>query len=81
VYFPQEQSSPVIPLEHWDPQPERPGARIYIPQEQGGPNIPPGTRFPFHRLLRLTGRSGSIGTRLDMGHGAHFPKHCRCMAS
>jgi hypothetical protein len=26
---------------------------IYIPQEQGGPVIPPGTGFPFCRLLRL----------------------------
>jgi hypothetical protein len=36
------------------PQPGRPGPHIYIPQEQGGPVIPPGTGFPFHRLLRLT---------------------------
>jgi hypothetical protein len=28
---------------------------IYIPQEQSGPVIPPGTRFPFRRLLRLAG--------------------------
>jgi hypothetical protein len=35
------------------PQPGGPGPRIYIPQEQGGPVIPPGTGFPFHRLLRL----------------------------
>jgi hypothetical protein len=26
-----------------------------VPQEQGGPIIPPGTRFHFRRLLRLTG--------------------------
>jgi hypothetical protein len=37
------------------PQPGWPGSRIYIPQEQGGPVIPPGTGFPFHRLLRLAG--------------------------
>jgi hypothetical protein len=36
-------------------QPAGPGPRIYIPQEQGGPVIPPGTGFPFHRLLRLAG--------------------------
>jgi hypothetical protein len=36
-------------------QPGGPGSRIYIPQEQGGPVIPPGTGFPFCRLLRLTG--------------------------
>jgi hypothetical protein len=29
-----------------------PGPRIYIPQEQRGPVIPPGTGFPFRRLLR-----------------------------
>jgi predicted PurR-regulated permease PerM len=34
-------------------QPGGPGPRIYIPQEQGGPVIPPGTGFPFRRLLRL----------------------------
>jgi hypothetical protein len=37
------------------PQPGGPGPRIYIPQEQGGPVIPPGTGFPFCRLLRLPG--------------------------
>jgi hypothetical protein len=30
--------------------------RIYIPQEQGGPVIPPGTGFPFRRLLRFVGQ-------------------------
>jgi hypothetical protein len=35
------------------PQPGGPGPCIYIPQEQGGPVIPPGTGFPFRRLLRL----------------------------
>jgi hypothetical protein len=37
------------------PQPGSPGPRIYIPQQQGGPDIPPGTGFPFGRLLRLAG--------------------------
>jgi hypothetical protein len=37
------------------PQSGGPGSRIYIPQEQGGPVIPPGTAFPFRRLLRLAG--------------------------
>jgi hypothetical protein len=32
-----------------------PGLHIYIPHEQGGTVIPPGTGFPFHRLLRLAG--------------------------
>jgi hypothetical protein len=31
------------------------GPRIYIPQEQGSSDIPPGTGFPFRRLLRLAG--------------------------
>jgi hypothetical protein len=35
------------------PQPGGPRPCIYIPQEQGGPVIPPGTGFPFRRLLRL----------------------------
>jgi hypothetical protein len=38
------------------PQPGGPGSRIYISQEQGGPVIPPGTGFPFCRLLRLAGQ-------------------------
>jgi hypothetical protein len=37
------------------PQPAGPGPRIYIPQEQLGPVIPPGTGFPFRRLLRFAG--------------------------
>jgi hypothetical protein len=28
---------------------------MYIPQEHGDPVIPPGTWFPFRRLLRLAG--------------------------
>jgi hypothetical protein len=35
------------------PQPEGPGQRIYVAQEQGCLVIPPGTGFPFRRLLRL----------------------------
>jgi hypothetical protein len=37
------------------PKPGGPGSRIYIPQEQRGPVIPPGTGFPFRRILRLAG--------------------------
>jgi hypothetical protein len=37
------------------PQPAGSGSRIYIPQEKGGPVTPPGTGFPFRRLLRLAG--------------------------
>jgi hypothetical protein len=36
------------------PQPGGP-----VPQEQGGPVIPPGTGFPFRRLLQLAGLRGS----------------------
>jgi hypothetical protein len=36
-------------------EPGGPGLRIYIPQEQGEPVIPPGTGFPFRRLLLLAG--------------------------
>jgi hypothetical protein len=39
---------------HWRlPQPGGPCPRIYTPQEQGDPVIPPGTLFPFRRLLLL----------------------------
>jgi hypothetical protein len=38
-----------------DFQPGRPCPFIYIPQKQGDPVMPPGTGFPFRRLLRLTG--------------------------
>jgi hypothetical protein len=37
------------------PQLRGPGPHIYIPWEQGGPVIPPGTGFPFCRLLWLAG--------------------------
>jgi hypothetical protein len=36
-----------------NPQPGGPDLHIYIPQEQGGLVIPPGTGFPFYRLLQL----------------------------
>jgi hypothetical protein len=36
-------------------QPGGLGPRIYIPQIESGPVIPPGTRFPFCRLLWLAG--------------------------
>jgi hypothetical protein len=49
-------SWPYFTLSYWRlPQPGGPGPRIHIPQEQGGPVIPPGTGFPFRRLLRLAG--------------------------
>jgi hypothetical protein len=37
------------------PQPGGPGPRIYIPQDEGVAAIPPGTGFPFRRLLQLAG--------------------------
>jgi hypothetical protein len=37
------------------PQPGGTGPPYLYPQEQGGPDIPPGTGFPFCRLLRLSG--------------------------
>jgi hypothetical protein len=37
------------------PQPGGQDPLIYIPHEQGGPVIPPGTGFPFRRLLLLAG--------------------------
>jgi hypothetical protein len=37
------------------PQPGGPGPRIHVAQGQVGPIIPPGTGFPFLRLLRLAG--------------------------
>jgi hypothetical protein len=44
------------------PQLGGPGPCIYsyIPQEQGGPVIPPGTEFPFRRLLRLAGTAVEV---------------------
>jgi hypothetical protein len=44
------------------PQPGGPGPRIYIPQQQGGPVIPPGTGFPFRRLLWLAGSQWRYST-------------------
>jgi hypothetical protein len=33
----------------------RPGPSIYVLPEKGSPVMPPGTGFPFHRLLQLAG--------------------------
>jgi hypothetical protein len=35
-----------------NPQPGGLGLHIYIPWRLGGPVIPPGTEYPFSRLLR-----------------------------
>jgi hypothetical protein len=54
------------------PQPGGPGSRIYIPQEQGGSVIPPGTGFPFCRLLTTCrDYGGGILTRLHTGKFSH----------
>jgi hypothetical protein len=49
------------------PQPGGPGSRIYTPQDQGGLDIPPGTGFPFRRLLRLAGLCRGILSCLHTG--------------
>jgi hypothetical protein len=43
------------------------GLRIYIPPDQDVPVIPPGTGFPFHRLLRLAGLRWRYSTPLPHG--------------
>jgi hypothetical protein len=48
------------------PQPGGPRPRICIPQELGGPVIPPGTGFPFHRHLRLTGLRWRYSTKVKV---------------
>jgi hypothetical protein len=56
------------------PQPGGPGSRIYIPQEQGGPVIPPGTGFPFCRLLRLAGQRWRYSNPPPHGVRGHSTK-------
>jgi hypothetical protein len=51
------------------PQHGGPGLRICIPQDQGGPVIPPGTGFPFRRLLRLAGLRWRYSTLPPHGMG------------
>jgi hypothetical protein len=53
------------------PQPGGPGVRIYIPQELGDPIIPPGTEFPFCRLLWLTGLRWTCSTPSNRKHRFH----------
>jgi hypothetical protein len=56
------------------PQPGGPGPRIYILQEHGGPVIPPGTGFPFRRLLRLAGLQWRYSNQPPRGplHSFHY---------
>jgi hypothetical protein len=61
----QRSCSPaLVPRDSWSyftvsgsklPQPGGLGPHIYIPQHESDPGIPPGTGFPFRRLLRLAG--------------------------
>jgi hypothetical protein len=53
-------------------QPGGPGTRIYIPQEQGGPVIPPGTWFPFRRLLPHAGLRWRYSTLPPHGINSHL---------
>jgi hypothetical protein len=54
-------------------QPGGPGPRIYIPQEESRPVVPPGTGFPFRRLLRLAGLRGLRILATSVGLTAYFP--------
>jgi hypothetical protein len=53
VCFPRDPWSYFTASDSRLPQPGGPSPHIFIPQEQGGAVIPPGTGFPFRRLLRL----------------------------
>jgi hypothetical protein len=53
------------------PQPGGPGPHIYIPQEHGDPVMPPGTGFPFRRLLRLSVLRWSYSSRPPHGSLKH----------
>jgi hypothetical protein len=53
------------------PQPGGQGPRIYIPQEYSGPVTPPGTGFPFGRLLRLAGLRWRYPTPPPLGLLTH----------
>jgi hypothetical protein len=70
-----------VPLDSWPyftvpevrlHQPGGPGPRIYIPQEEGGPVIPPGTGFPFRRLLRLAGLLWRYSNPPPRGHNCTY---------
>jgi hypothetical protein len=54
-----------------NPQPGGPGHRIYILQAQCGLVIPPGTGFPFRRLLRLEGLRWRYSTPPPHGRLTH----------
>jgi hypothetical protein len=50
-----------------NPQRRRLGPCIHVPHWQGSPVIPPGTGFPFRRLLRLAGLRWRFYNRLPHG--------------
>jgi hypothetical protein len=57
-------------------QPGESGPRIYIPQKQDGLVMPPGSGFPFCRLLRLGGLRWGYSTVLfNVIIGASTPVH------
>jgi hypothetical protein len=50
------------------PQTRGSGPRIYMPHEKCGPVMPPGTGFPFRRLLRLAGLRWRYSNPPPHGH-------------
>jgi hypothetical protein len=56
-----------------NPQPGGPGLCIYVLQRQGGPVIPPGTGFPFRRVLRLAGLRCRYPNPPPQGGGITLP--------
>jgi hypothetical protein len=69
-----------VPQESWPhftasdsrlPQPGGPGPHMCIPPGQDGPGIPPGTGFPFRRLLRLAGLRWKYSTPPPHGRSSH----------
>jgi hypothetical protein len=78
VRVPRHYDHILLPQIRDSPQPGGPGSHIYIPQEQVGPIIPPGTGFPFHRLLLLTGlrwRYSNSPPRGDLEGFGWWPRH------
>jgi hypothetical protein len=61
------------------PKPGGLGPRIYIPQEQGGPVIPPGTGFPFRRLLWLAGLRWRYSAPPPHGSSPRKFPHTHCV--
>jgi hypothetical protein len=64
------QSKVVSPASN--PQPGGPGLCTSVPQEQGGLFIPPGTGFPFRRLLWLSGLRWRYCNPPPHGECRHF---------